>query len=142
MKYLLFALTALLFTSCIPEEAHCPEDEAVAQGHALEGQQWEWVMSTNSDGTRNTPENGHTTLLEYSNGTYTRYVDGVVMEEMPYTTRPTNGDRVGNLMDMEHQASNTIYYEQGTVKQTYFIEETTLTLRDECDCREHTYRVY
>ncbi len=141
MKYLAFAITALLFVSCIPEEGHCPEEGAISQERTLEGQQWEWAVSTNSDGTQNSPENGHTTLVEYANGKYTRYVNGVVVEQMPYTTRPTSGDRVGTVLNQDHQASNTIYYEQGTVKQTYSINETTLTLYDECGCREHVYRV-
>jgi hypothetical protein len=95
---------------------------------------WEWVKSTGGiDGRTETPAStGEQITIEFLIGTYKKYVDGKLSEEMTYKID------VGESM-ISGENSVIIIYQNGW-KQSVEFENDNLILQDECsDCFRNEY---
>ena len=95
---------------------------------------WEWVKSTGGiDGRTETPAStGEQITIEFLIGTYKKYVDGKLAEEMTYKID------VGESM-ISGENSVIIIYQNGW-KQSVEFENDNLILQDECsDCFRNEY---
>ena len=95
---------------------------------------WEWVKSTGGiDGRTETPAStGNQITIEFLIGTYKKYVDGKLAEEMTYKIDVDESMISG-------ESSVMIIYQNGW-KQSVEFEDDNLILQDECsDCFRSEY---
>lgn len=111
----------------------CSNDDDEIRDAELVGN-WNWIEASGGiDGITETPKStGNTILLEISNSTVKKYVNGNLESERNYSTEVRESLIFG-------ESKNMIIYQNG-INQTILLTEDNLTLYDECnDCYQNEY---
>lgn len=130
-NYLILLFCGIVLMSCSKDDG---KSIAAESSTAKLIGNWNWTASSGGiDGITHTPEStGNTILLEVSNNTVKKYVNGNLESERNYSTETGISIIFGEPKEM-------MIYESG-INQTIVLTENNLVLYDECyDCFQNEY---